>query len=185
MRKLLDTPGGAPGARAVTLAALGLLTRASGGSSGGGGGKASNLPTKIGRGEGQLNVIAWEGYTQPQWVKPFERQTGCQVNSKYGGSSDEMVTLMRQGGGSQYDLVSASGDASLRLIRGGDVQQVNVNLIPGYKDFIPQLKSPPHNTVAGRHYGISLQWGPNTLLYNTRKVTPAPTSWSAIYDPRY
>ena len=112
-------------------------------------------------------MIAWEGYTQPQWVKPFEKQTGCQVNAKYGGSSDEMVTLMRQGGGSQYDLVSASGDASLRLIRGGDVQPVNVNLIPGYKDFIPQLKSPPHNTVDGKHYGVSLQWGPNTLLYNT------------------
>ena len=130
-------------------------------------------------------MIAWEGYTQPQWVKPFEKQTGCQVNAKYGGSSDEMVTLMRQGGGSQYDLVSASGDASLRLIRGGDVVPVNVNLIPGYKDFIPQLKSPPHNTVGGKHYGVSLQWGPNTLLYNTTKVSPAPTSWSALYDPKY
>jgi putative spermidine/putrescine transport system substrate-binding protein len=96
-----------------------------------------------------------------------------------------MVTLMRQGGGTQYDLVSASGDASLRLIRGGDVQPVNVNLIPSWNDFIPQLRSPPHNTVDGRHYGVSLQWGPNTLLYSTRAVTPAPTSWSAIYDPRY
>ena len=76
------------------------------------------LPTSVGKGEGQLNLIAWEGYTQPQWVKPFEKATGCQVNAKYAGSSDEMVTLMRQGGGSQYDGVSASGDASLRLIYG-------------------------------------------------------------------
>ncbi len=157
----------------------------------GGGGSSSSSKTtastvqKIGPGEGQLNVIAWEGYTQPEWVKPFEKQTGCQVHAKYGGSSDEMVTLMRQGGGSQYDLVSASGDASLRLIRGKDVQPVNVNLIPGYKDFIPQLKSPPHNTINGVHYGVSLQWGPNTLLWNTQKVTPAPTSWEAIYDPKY
>ena len=77
----------------------------------------SSLPTSIGKGEGKLSLIAWEGYTQPQWVKPFQKQTGCKVTSKYGGSSDEMVTLMRQGGG-QYDMVSASGDASLRLIRG-------------------------------------------------------------------
>src|SRR3954451_15296265 len=133
----------------------------------------SNLPQKIGAGEGQLNLVAWEGYTQPDWVKPFQKQTGCQVKAKYAGSSDEMVTLMRQGGGSQYDMVSASGDASLRLIRGGNVQPVNVNLVPGYKDFIPQLQSPAHNTVDGRHYGVSLQWGPNTLLYNTKKVSPA------------
>ncbi|HYZ27614.1 MAG TPA: extracellular solute-binding protein, partial [Thermoleophilaceae bacterium] len=155
------------------------------GSSSGGGSKASNLPQKIGAGEGKLNLVAWEGYTQPQWVKPFEKQTGCQVSAKYAGSSDEMVTLMRQGGGSQYDMVSASGDASLRLIRGGNVQPVNVNLIPSFKDFIPQLKSPAHNTVDGKHYGISLQWGPNTLLYNTKDVSTAPTSWSAIYDPKY
>jgi putative spermidine/putrescine transport system substrate-binding protein len=166
----------------LTLSLVGLVA-----CGGGGGSSSSNasLPTSVGKGEGALNVIAWEGYTQPQWVKPFEQQTGCKVNQKYAGSSDEMVTLMRQGGGSQYDLVSASGDASLRLIRGGNVAPVNVNLIPGWKDFIPQLKSPPHNTVDGKHYGVSLQWGPNTLLYNTNDVKPAPTSWATIYDPQY
>src|SRR5690349_16506553 len=80
---------------------------------------ASNLPTKIGAGEGKLNLVAWEGYAEPEWVKPFEKQTGCVVHAKYAGSSDEMVTLMRQSG-SQYDMVSASGDASLRLISGKD-----------------------------------------------------------------
>jgi len=145
----------------------------------------SGLPTTIGKGEGQLNLVAWEGYTQPQWVKPFQKATGCQVHAKYAGSSDEMVTLMRQGGGSQYDMVSASGDASLRLIYGKVVQPINVNLIPDYKNFIPALKSPPHNTIDGVHYGLSLQWGPNTLLYNTKKVTPAPTSWSALYSKKY
>ena len=146
---------------------------------------SGSLPTSIGKGEGQLNLVAWEGYAQPEWVKPFEAQTGCQVHTKYAGSSDEMVTLMRQGGGSQYDMVSASGDASLRLIRGGNVQPMNVALVPEWKNFIPQLQSPSHNTVDGKHYGISLQWGPNTLLYNTRAVSPAPTSWAVIYSPKY
>ncbi len=146
---------------------------------------ASNLPSKIGTGEGQLNLVAWEGYAQPEWVKPFEKQTGCQVHAKYAGSSDEMVTLMRQNGGNQYDMVSASGDASLRLIDGGDVAPMNVALVPEWKSFIPQLQSPPHNTVKGLHYGISLQWGPNTLLYNTKNVTPAPTSWAEIYGSKY
>jgi len=159
--------------------AVALCIPAAGVSSGNG------LPASIGKGEGQLNLVAWEGYTQPQWVKPFQKASGCQVHAKYAGSSDEMVTLMRQGGGSQYDMVSASGDASLRLIYGKDVQPINVNLIPDYKNFVPQLKSPPHNTINGVHYGLSLQWGPNTLLYNTTKVKPAPTSWSVIYSPKY
>jgi putative spermidine/putrescine transport system substrate-binding protein len=159
--------------------------KSSSSTSGGASTTASNLPQKIGAGEGKLNLVAWEGYTQPDWVKPFQKQTGCQVSAKYAGSSDEMVTLMRQGGGSSYDMVSASGDASLRLIRGKNVKPVNVNLIPGYKDFIPQLQSPAHNTVDGQHYGISLQWGPNTLLWNTKQVTTAPTSWEALYSDKY
>ena len=148
-------------------------------------GKTAGLPTSIGKGEGKLTMVAWEGYLQPQWVQPFEKQTGCQIQAKYAGSSDEMVTLMRQGGGGQYDMVSASGDASLRLIYGGDVAPVNVALVKAWKQFFPAFQSPPNNTVKGVHYGISLQFGPNVLMYNTKSVKPAPTSWEAIYDPKY
>jgi len=137
------------------------------------------------KGGGTLNLIAWEGYTQPQWVKPFEQQSGCKIHAKYAGSSDEMVTLMRSGGGGQYDMVSASGDASLRLIYGKVVQPVDVSKIPDYKNFTGTFRSPPNNTIKGEHYGISLQWGPNTLLYNTKQVKPAPDSWGVLYSSKY
>jgi putative spermidine/putrescine transport system substrate-binding protein len=139
----------------------------------------------IGAGEGQLNLIAWEGYAQSQWVKPFETQTGCTVNAKYAGSSSEMVSLMANGGGGQYDLVSASGDADLRLIYAGDVKPVNVDLVPSWTQFRPFLKSPPFNTINGVHYGISLQFGPNDLLYSKKTFSTAPTSWSVIYSNQY
>ena len=139
-------------------------------------------PTAIGAGEGKLTLIAWQGYTQPQWVTPFEKQTGCKVEAKYASTSDEMVSLMRSGGGGQYDMVSASGDASLRLIYGHDVAPVNVGLVPSWKDFFKAFQSPPNNTVSGVHYGVSLQFGPNILMYNT-KLVKKPTSWSVIYNP--
>ena len=143
------------------------------------------VPQKIGQGEGQLNLIAWEGYLDPKWVKPFEQQTGCQVNAKYAGSSDEMVSLMKNGGGGQYDMVSSSGDADLRILYAGDARPVNINLIPSWKDFFPAFQSPPFNTINGVHYGVSLQWGPNVLMYNTKDFPTAPTSWSVIYDQKY
>src|SRR5690606_22218380 len=105
---------------------------------------APNYPMTIGDGEGALNIVAWEGYAEDSWIKPFEKETGCMVNRKYAGSSDEMVALMRQGGGAEYDLVSASGDASLRLILGGNVQPIDVKLIPDFENFVPALKAPPH-----------------------------------------
>jgi len=140
-------------------------------------------PDKVGPGEGQLNLIAWEGYVDDSWTKQFTQQTGCVVNAKYAGSSDEMTSLMKDGGAGQYDMVSASGDADLRLIYGGEVKPMNEKLIPDWPNFQAYFKNPPYNTINGIHYGISLQWGPNTLLYNTSKFKIAPTSWSAVYDP--
>lgn len=165
-----------PPAAALGLLAMGVVVSAAP--------APANYPKEIGKGEGALSLVAWEGYADDAWIKPFEAETGCKVARKYAGSSDEMVTLMRQGGG-EYDLVSASGDATLRLIYGGDVQPLNVDLFPAYKDFIPALQSPKHNTVKGVHYGLSYEWGPNVLLWNAAKVKDAPTSWASIYDPKY
>jgi putative spermidine/putrescine transport system substrate-binding protein len=151
-------------------------------------GAPAGTPSSIGKGEGSLNLIEWPYYSDPAFAKKFTQQTGCVIHRKDAGSSNQMVALMRAGGGGgggQWDLVSASGDASLRLIKGGDVKPVNVNLIPAWKSFIPIFKSPAHNTVDGVHYGVSLQWGPNVLLYNNHKVNPGPTEWGALYDSKY
>jgi putative spermidine/putrescine transport system substrate-binding protein len=145
----------------------------------------------IGTGEGELNLIVWPGYAESganvpeyDWVHPFETQTGCQVKTiKEAGSSDEMVTLMRQGGGSLYDGLSASGDASIRLITEGRVAAVDVEkLFPEWKNFWGPMQSPDHNTVNGIHYGISHGWGANLLMWNTDVVKPAPDSWSVVFD---
>ena len=141
--------------------------------------------TSIGKGEGKLNLIAWAGYAQSEWVKPFERSTGCVVNAKYANTSGEMVSLMANGGGGQYDLVSASGDADLRLIYGGDVKPVNMKLIPSWKELRPFLQSPDFNTINGVHYGVSLQFGPNVLLYSTKTFKAPPKTWAVIYSKKY
>jgi putative spermidine/putrescine transport system substrate-binding protein len=158
-------------------------------SSEGGGVKAPEgpkAPTKLGAGEGKVNLIAWAGYvesgeTDPKvdWVSGFEKQTGCQVNVKVGNTSDEMVTLMRTG---QYDGVSASGDATLRLIAAGDVAPVNTDLVPNYADVFEALKNKPWNSVDGQPYGIPHGRGANLLMWRSDKIKTAPDSWAAVFD---
>lgn len=138
---------------------------------------------KVGTGEGELDLIAWEGYADDSWVKLFQDQSGCVVHTRYASSPQDMVNLMADGGGGQWDMVSASGDIALGLIYSGDVRPMNVALIPDWSNFQTNFKSPAFNTVGGIHYGISLQWGANTLIYNTRKFPNKPTSWQVIYDP--
>jgi putative spermidine/putrescine transport system substrate-binding protein len=142
---------------------------------------------QIGAGEGLVNIVAWAGYvedgsTDPKvdWVSDFEKETGCKVNAKVAGTSDEMVSLMKTG---DYDLVSASGDASLRLIYSGDVAPVNTDLIDNYKDVFDGLKNKQWNSVDGQPYGVPHGRGANLLMYRTDVVKPAPTSWSAVFDP--
>jgi len=146
----------------------------------------AGAPASLGQGEGEVDLIAWAGYvedgsTDPKvdWVTGFEKETGCNVKVTIGNTSDQMVTLMRSG---NFDGVSASGDATRRLIAAGDVAPVNLDLIPNYADVFPDLKARPHNTVEGIHYGVPHGRGANLLMWRTDTVKPAPTSWGAVFD---
>jgi putative spermidine/putrescine transport system substrate-binding protein len=137
--------------------------------------------------EGQVDIVAWPGYIERgdtdkayDWVTGYEAKTGCKVNVKTAGTSDEMVSLMTQGG---YDLVTASGDASIRLIRGGTVQAVDLARVPSYSTVDERLRDAAWHTVDGKHYGVPYQWGPNVLMYNTSVFKEAPTSWSVVFEP--
>jgi putative spermidine/putrescine transport system substrate-binding protein len=147
-----------------------------------------SVPTSVGAGEGALSLVAWSGYVVGgtggekvegyDWVTSFEQASGCKVTVKVGGDSAEMVQLMRTG---QYDGVSASGDATLRLIAGGDVAAVNFDLIPNYKDVFAGLKGQSYNTVNGVGYGVPHGRGANVLMYNPTVVTTKPDSWSTVF----
>jgi putative spermidine/putrescine transport system substrate-binding protein len=149
-------------------------------SSGGAGGGNEGELQKLGKGEGELNLISWAGYVEEEWKKPFEQESGCKVNDKVAGTSDEMVDLMKTG---QYDGVSASGNATARLVAAGEVDPVNVGLVPNYKTIFPDLKDQPYNTFEGVHYGIPHGRGANLLMWNSNDVKPAPTSWDVMFDP--
>lgn len=139
----------------------------------------------IGEGEGQVDIVAWAGYIERgetdkrfDWVTKFEADTGCKVNVKTAATSDEMVALMNEGG---FDLVTASGDASNRLISGGKVQEININLIPSWNKIDPRLQNAPWHTVNGKHYGVPYQWGSNVLMYNTEVFPEPPKSWDVVF----
>jgi putative spermidine/putrescine transport system substrate-binding protein len=164
---------------ALTSAAMGLAAML-------GAGTATAQLKEIGKGEGVVDIIAWPGYIERgetdkkfDWVTGFEQKTGCKVRVKTAGTSDEMVALMNEGG---FDLVTASGDASLRLISGKRVQPINIDLVPSWKTVDERLKRAPWHTVAGVQYGVPYQWGSNVLMYNTNVFKEAPKSWKVVFE---
>lgn len=168
----------------LAIASVALLTACgTQAGSGSGGGEAAE---ELGEMEGQVSILAWPGYVEDgsndpevDWVTPFEEETGCEVTVKTFGTSDEAVNLMKTG---EYDVVSASGDATLRLIAAGDVAPVNTDLIPNYENIYDFLKEKEWNSVDGVPYGVPHGYGANLLMYNTTVFPEAPTSWSAVFD---
>lgn len=147
---------------------------------------AAGMVTEVGAGEGQVNIVAWPGYIERgetvagfDWVTKFEEATSCKVNVKSANTSDEMVALMNEGG---FDLVTASGDASLRMIAGKRVQPVNIDLVPSWSTVDERLKEAPWHYVDGVHYGTPYMWGPNVLMYSTEVFAEVPQSWSVVFE---
>ena len=155
-------------------------------SSTGGGSAGPSLPTTVGEGEGELNLIIWAGYAERgavdpnfDWVTPFETETGCKVNTTDMTDSANGVSLMQSG---DYDGGSFSGNATTRLMAGGVVAPINPDLIPNYANVFEGLKNKAHNSLNGVPYGVPHGRGPNLLMYNTDEITTAPTSWEPVWD---
>lgn len=146
---------------------------------------ATEAPAATGAGEGEVAIVAWPGYIERgandpayDWVTGFEQETGCKVTVKDAATSDEMVSLMSTG---EYDLVTASGDSSLRMVYGGVVQEIDITKIPSYNTIDERLQNAPWHTVDGKHYGVPYQWGSNVLMYNTNVFPTPPTSWDVVF----
>lgn len=161
----------------VALAAVSVLAVAA---------SAEEMMTAVGEGEGFVDIVAWPGYIERgqtdakfDWVSDFEAKTSCQVRVKTANTSDEMVALMNEGG---FDLVTASGDASLRLISGKRVQPINTDLVPSWSSIDERLQNAPWHTVEGVHYGVPYQWGANVLAYNTNVFKEPPKSWAIVFE---
>ncbi|HJQ66466.1 MAG TPA: ABC transporter substrate-binding protein [Gemmatimonadales bacterium] len=143
---------------------------------------AQLCPQPIG---GELNFMVWEGYTDTLFAKPFEEQCGVKLNSTYMGSSDELVAKLRAGGAETIDLVSPSSDAITQIVQAGLAAPLDLARVPSYGDLMASFLALSMAKKADTVYGVPWAFGPNPLVYDTTKVSPAPTSWALLFDPKF
>ena len=148
------------------------------------------LPSSSASPRAKLDIIAWPGYVERgetdkeyDWVTQFEKDTGCKVNVKTAGTSDEMVALMNAGRvrsrhrlGRRQPAPDPRQAPCSRSNLGPDPQRA--------KTVDERLQEAPWHYVDGKHYGVPYQWGPNVLMYNTNVFKKPPTSWSVVFEPQ-
>ena len=144
-------------------------------------GSASAPPATV-KGEGALDLLQWPGYSDPSFARDFESLTHCTITRTVVGSSSDFERLLKS---RRFDLASPSGDVAGTLIAEKLVQPVDVARVPAWRQLTPSLRSPAFNTVSGKHYGITVLWTPNELLYHRQRAKPAPSTWRAVYDDRF
>src|SRR5580704_931550 len=132
-----------------------------------------------------LNLLVWEGYADPSFVKAFEEQHHCKVSASYMGSSDELVAKLRGGSAGNYDVISPSSDVATSITTAGLAAPLDLSQIPSYSQLSPQLTSLPLVRVKDQVYGVPFVWGPDPIIYDTTAFSQAPDSWNVMWDPKY
>jgi spermidine/putrescine-binding protein len=132
-----------------------------------------------------LNLLVWEGYADPSFVKSFEEQHHCRVTASYTGSSDELMAKLRGGSAGNYDVISPSSDVATSIAAGNLAAPLDLSKISSYTQLSPQLTNLPLVRVGGQVYGVPFMWGPDPLIYDTTVFATAPDSWNVLWDPKY
>ena len=156
------------------LGALGLAAAA-----------APLLGRRTARAQDELTMIIWEGYADDSFATKFKEENDAEISYTPMSSSDDAFAQLRAGGGSNFDLVSASNDLTQRLVDAGLVQEIDPSRLTNFDKLYEQFKQPDYLYFDEKLYGVNFTWGPTLMLYNTEQVTTAPTSWNALLDEQY
>jgi putative spermidine/putrescine transport system substrate-binding protein/spermidine/putrescine transport system substrate-binding protein len=131
-----------------------------------------------------LNLLVWEGYADPSYLKAFEEQNHCKVSASYMGSSDELVAKLRGGSSGNYDVISPSSDVATMIATSGLAAPLDPGKLPSYGQLSPQLTSLSLVRVHGEIYGVPFMWGPDPMIYDTTAFPQPPESWNVMWDPK-
>lgn len=135
--------------------------------------------------ETRLNLLTWEGYTDPSIVDPFEAKTGCTVNAVFVGADHDFTVRLAGGGSTDFDLVSPSVDMTSVLAKLGVIEPVNTLWLSHWNDIPEAFRAHPGIALNGAVWAVPFDWGAVGLLYRTDKVERQPASFAALWDKRY
>ena len=130
-----------------------------------------------------LNLFTYPTYAN-EALMAAGRTRGFEVKPTIYAGADEMIAKLRGGGTRLFDMVvplhtyiKVAADADL-------IEPLDPAKLPNLAQLVPQFKSIPDWSPAGRFYGAPFVWGANALAYNV-KETGTIDSMSILFDPKY
>ena len=175
--------------RAAILAGLSpvALAAACGDSNGGGAGDPEPTggasPTE--ELTGPLNVLAWDGYDNPDVVAGFKEQYGVDINYKYHGGDPKLISLL-QNDPTGWDVVNPDNDWVGRLVELDLIQPLDPANYPHVQENYEPFRAFEPFIVDGQTYAVPTRFGINGFIYDTNSVTADQAAdASFIWEPSF
>ena len=128
-------------------------------------------------------VYNWGDYIDPDVIDEFEEETGIKVVYELFETNEAMYTKLKNSN-NNYDVIIPSDYMIERLIKEGGLEEINFENVPNFETNIdPEYKNPSFDPE--NKYSVPYTWGTLGILYNTKKIQNAPTSWNVFWNPEY
>ncbi|MBR6794149.1 MAG: spermidine/putrescine ABC transporter substrate-binding protein [Clostridia bacterium] len=127
-------------------------------------------------------VYNWGEYMDEEINEIFEQETGIKVVYKIYDNNESMYAVVKNAPGT-YDVVFPSDYMVGRMIAEDMLEPIDFSNVPNFNYIMENFKNleyDPNNA-----YSIPYTWGTVGLLYNTKVVPEAPTTWKVLWEKQY
>ena len=111
-------------------------------------------------------------------IQPFEKATGATVALQLGNSVQHAAAIRAMGGKPTYDVAYMDNSLATQLNAEGLLAPLDPAKLTNYADVDKAAFGPGNSYVA---FEISA----TAITYNPKVVSPPPTSWNDLFDPKY
>jgi len=170
-------------AGALGLGALSLAACGSTSSSSSSGTAAANTVAKTTT-PVTLNMLTWNDHYDPQSQFPaIKKETGITVDVTLGSDDAGMFVKSKQSG--QFDIVSADALWVPYYFQQGLTEPFDIDAIPVSQQLYSVSRDFSIWQNSAGYLGYPRAWSALRIYYNPKFVSPAPTSWEVLLDPKY
>ena len=129
----------------------------------------------------ELHVFNWTDYFAADTVKNFEKEFDCRVVLDYFESAETLRAKL-EGGRSGFDVVFPSDEVMRAFVAKGLIDRIDLAKVPNIKNIAARFRGLDYDPK--NEYSVPYMWGTTGIAYNKKKVSPAPDSWAALWDPK-
>ncbi len=134
---------------------------------------------------GELNLICYGDYYDPEIVAEFEAETGISVVQDTYDTAEELYTMLANGAVS-YDVICTSDYMIEKMISEDLLAEINYDNVPEIVNIDDLYMEKSAIFDPGNKYSVPYQVGYAGLAYNKKMVGDTVIdSWDDLWDPQF